>query len=606
MMHSVRFCLARLALAMACLWMLSVPAPAEVLRPADTGGVALEDISSAAKAGSSGTATPSAAPTDTPLPETPEDERFDLDEPDVSDDLLITLSVKPAQLVSPGDVSITFVIRNQSPYDVQNVTISNDDILGSGRTSESPQFSEPIGRIAVGETQTVVRTHSVTQEELDQGSIDYYITYDSQRPGSVTLGCTKPVEIVKANPMPSVDFTRQFSSAFVSPGGTLTVTYRLQNTGNVPVSDLRIQDPLGSFAARLEQLAVGESRSFISRVTLSEDAVSAPVLAYSATGGNRRVTLDEVPVRLLTGGLRADFTVSESPFNPGTADATLTLTNTGNAPCTGVAVTDAVYGGMIADAITVPADGEPVRVTFTYPIRGEDSQYRWLVTGRDGAGGALSLATDTVSLKRKAAEKLIAIELEATPRTPKISRAGNVTFDIRVANAGTLMAEDCLLYEVSRGDVRRLAVLPAEEAISIAQDYPVRASDQFIFCLNYTDADGRKRTVSTAPIDVEIAPGGVPPVDPNAPTAPPQGQSLKLGSTRTFSVLLAIATAALLVMITILVVVSLHARRDRRRRIAAERQRMKEEMGKTNPFTPIKQKQLRKKQKQALARRRRR
>lgn len=581
MNRGTRVWLLLLVCALALAW--AAPAVAEAETAAPTRAVSVEEI---------GAVPPGRAVTADPLRT-----------PSRPDDLEIGVTVKPAQLVSPGDVSITFAITNRSSYDVQNVTISTVDILDSMLTAQSAQISESIGHIAVGETQTVTRTHAVTREELDAGRIDYFITYDSMRPGSVTLTCTRPVEIVRADPMPSVDFTRQFSARYAAPGNPLTVTYRLLNTGNVPVTDLRVRDPLGGFAARLEQLGIGESRSFISRVIIEQDAVSAPVLEYAVpSGATREITLDDAWIRLSRGELKAGFTVSESPFNPGIADATLTLRNTGNADCTGIVVTDAMYGGVIGDAITVPAGGAPVRVTFSYPLRSDESQYRWLITGRDGSGNALSLATDTVTLRRKAVEPRIALGLEAAARTPKINRAGTVTFDITVRNTGTLMAEDCLLYEVERGEVRRLAVLPAAEEMSVAASYAVRADDQFIFCLNYTDANGRKRTISTAPIEVQVSPDGVSPSEPGAPADAPGGASLKLDSTRTFGVLLAIAAAALLVMITILAVATLHARRDRRRRIAAERRRLKEEMGKTNPFTPIKQKQLRRRQKRALAR----
>ena len=93
---------------------------------------------------------------------------------------------------------------------------------------------------------------------------------------------------------------------------------------------------------------------------------------------------------------------------------------------------------------------------------------------------------------------------------------------------------------------------------------------------------------------MRVAPDGVDPEVPEA-TVAPRGESMKLGSTRTFTVLLIVAAGALLVMVVILVGASLHARRDRRRRLAAERRRLKEEMGKTNPFTPLKAEMLRRK-----------
>ena len=81
-----------------------------------------------------------------------------------------------------------------------------------------------------------------------------------------------------------VDFTRQLSSAYVSPQRPLTVTYRVRNTGNVPLSDLQLSDSLGGFAARLDALEVGESRAFVSHVSLTADDASRAALSYAEIG----------------------------------------------------------------------------------------------------------------------------------------------------------------------------------------------------------------------------------------------------------------------------------------------------------------------------------
>jgi hypothetical protein len=89
--------------------------------------------------------------------------------------------------------------------------------------------------------------------------------------------------------------------------------------------------------------------------------------------------------------LRRRFTLDS------TADAVLILTNNGNVDYTGVTVLDDVYGGVIADALTLPSGGAPVEVSHTYPLRGE-GDYRWRVTGLSGAGEAVDLRTETLTL----------------------------------------------------------------------------------------------------------------------------------------------------------------------------------------------------------------
>lgn len=500
--------------------------------------------------------------------------------------LSIDFSVQPGVMVAPQDVTMTFVIQNITDRPVRNVTLSSAD--GS--------LSEPIGQIGPGESQTLMRPHTVTEEELTAGAITYTVSHDAMIAGEPKINYPLSAAIARGEALPQVDFTRQLSSAYVARGGLVTVTYKIVNTGNVALTGLRIRDGLGDFTGRLERLDVGESKTFISRVALSEAAQSAPVLEYATSGGEAlEKALEALPIGIAESGLDMAFSVGQTAFNDGTADAVLILTNTGNVDYTGVTVLDDVYGGVIADALTVPSGGAPVEVSHTYPLRGE-GDYRWRVTGTSGAGEALDLRTETLTLAPDVEGAEVAIELRAVPRTPRINRAGQVTFDFTIANEGGAMARDALLYEVNRGEIRRLAVIPTGEPSVCSAGYEVDEDSQFVFCLNYTDAQGRQRTVSTEPIDVVIAPDGAVPEQVGRAGIDLRGDAVRLGgSSSTFYVLLIIAGAALLVMITILAVASVRARGEKLKRIAAEKQRVRAELGRTGSVPTVKAKKRKKK-----------
>jgi vacuolar-type H+-ATPase subunit E/Vma4 len=84
--------------------------------------------------------------------------------------LHIDFTVQPAMVVAPGDISMTFLIENRSNRPVQNIYLTSADGL----------LSEPIGQLGAGESQTLVRPHAVTQEELDDGQVVYTISHDPQ------------------------------------------------------------------------------------------------------------------------------------------------------------------------------------------------------------------------------------------------------------------------------------------------------------------------------------------------------------------------------------------------------------------------------------------
>ena len=503
-----------------------------------------------------------------------------------ADALEIDFSVSPGELVAPSDVTMTFILTNRSREDIQNVTIASADGL----------LSEPIGQINAGETQTLARPHTVTQAELDAGEIRYVVSHDAPAPGGEKVSRTLSAAIVKGDARPDVDFTRQLSSTHIARGSQLTVTYKLTNNGNVPATGISVRDTLGDFNGRLEQLGVGATKSFISRVIVTAETASQATLEYDVPSGEHFTRkLDPIDIHLSSSALEAAFSVGRSAFDTNTADAILTLTNTGSDDYSDITVLDDVYGGVIADSVSLPSGANPFEIAYTYPVRG-DGEYRWRVTGSSQSGASLDFATDTLTLEDDAPEALINVGLAAAARTPRISRPGYVTFDIAIENSGTAMATDLRLYEVSRGDVRRIAVLPTGAPSVCQARYEIEADSQFIFCLNYTDADGRPRTISASPVDIQVGPGGVPPESRDGGVIELEGNSVKMGNTSTFTILLVVASAALISMFTILLVTSLRARQERRRRIAAERQRIKEELGKTNPFTPVKAGARRKKQ----------
>ena len=499
--------------------------------------------------------------------------------PEAAPALSIDFSIQPSVMVAPGDVTMTFVLKNQSRRDVQNIYLSSSDGL----------LSEPVGQIRAGETQTLVRPHTVTQEELDAGAIVYTVSHDPAEEGGEKVVYTLTAAIVKGEQQPSVSFTRQLSSTHVPKGGQVTVTYKIANTGNVALSTLRIRDTLGDFTGRLEQLDVGDAKAFISRVTLNDAAESVPVLEYAVPSGEEySLSLDALPIGIANTELNISFSVGQSVFNQDTADAILILANGGDVDYNNITVVDDVYGGVIADAVNLPAGGRPVEISHTYPLRGE-GEYRWRITGMNGAGQKLDLLTDTLTVPGAHDEQTVKIALAAETATPKINRPGRVTFDFTITNTGTAMARDARLYEINRGDIRRLAVLPTGDPTRCSASYDVSANADFIFCLDYTDAQGRQRTESFRPITVEIASDGVSPERTDDANAKLEGESVKLGGNSSmFIMLLVIAGAALTVMLTILAVTSVRNRRERLRRVAAEKQRIKAELGKTGSFPPVK------------------
>ena len=88
-------------------------------------------------------------------------------------------------------------------------------------------------------------------------------------------------------------------------------------------------------------------------------------------------------------------------------------------------------------------------------------------------------------------------------------------------------------------------------------------------------------------MDVTITPDGVLPQGAQQRLFEFSGGSIKIGGSSTFAVLLLAGCAVLLALVVILIIATRRQRLERQLKIAAERQRRREELSKTNRFTPV-------------------
>ena len=487
--------------------------------------------------------------------------------------LEIQASAKPDELVEPGDVTLSFTIANASERDAQNVYLSSSDGL----------LSEPIGQIGAGESQIFTRSHSVTQAELDAGEITYIISHDDPLDPERKVNYTVHASIRQSDKQPQVEFTRQFSNSCFEAGDTVTILYRVRNSGNVAVNSLRVEDALGDFTGRVELLDVGESRTLISRVTLSEEAVSVPTLSYAVNaldGALFTQTLSEATLRMAQPRISAQLSADYSPFSESTAEVVVLLENAGDADYMNLCITDDVYGGVIADEVQLPAGSEPIAISRSYPVRG-DGSFRWRVTGMSASGSRVDFLTNSVTLPAREIGVLADVQLQATVATPRIRRAGTVTVQLRIENAGDADVTDLLLSEETLGELRSFAIVPAGGAIDCAVELDVRESSQYRFHVQYTDVEGWQGGADSEAVEIAIAPDGVLPEGAKPSFIEFTGSSIKIGGSALFGVLMIAGCVTLVVLIVILAVASHRARVQRQLRIAEEKVKRKESVGKS-------------------------
>ena len=493
----------------------------------------------------------------------------------------IYCSSRPAELVTAGEVMLSFSIANNSESDARNVYLISSDGL----------HSEPLGQIAAGESQIFNRTYAVSDAELASGEISFIVSHDPQTPGGEPVRYTVSTPIARSIAAPRAEFTTQLSADCVSAGGTITITYRVRNTGNVPLAQLRVNDTLGDFVGRAEALDIGETRVFTSRITVSGSVRSEPSLSYAVPAEDGKVYESELSPRTIEIArpeLAASFAADVEAAEPGgNVMLTLMLRNLGNADFHSIAVTDAVRGGLVASSLALAAGDEPLLVSRVYPVRG-DAEYQFHIEALCETGERVSLDTERVTVPVKPITGAGGLELRAEARTPRLRRGGSVAFDIQLSAADPQGVRDVRLSEQTRGEVRTFAIIPAGKPTEIQAVYPINESAELTFVAEWTDGEGT-HIVRALPVAVEIAPDGAEPLEAERQNGLLSGPRVRLGETSIY-LFLVIGTAIVLVGLVLALWITHRRERKARQERAAQqqRQRRREELEKTNHYVPIK------------------
>ena len=179
--------------------------------------------------------------------------------------LSITKSASPASVSAVGDtVTYTFAVTNTGNVDLSGVSVNDTQEppaggLASGPTCQS--LSSPSGAcsgsstsLAPGQSATFTATYTVTQADLDHGSINDSAIASGSPPSGPPIDSPPSTATVPVTQSPALSIVKSAAPASVSAvGDTVTYTFAVTNTGNVDLSGVSVDDtqepPAGGLAS---------------------------------------------------------------------------------------------------------------------------------------------------------------------------------------------------------------------------------------------------------------------------------------------------------------------------------------------------------------------
>lgn len=480
----------------------------------------------------------------------------------------IGLSVSPDELVEPGEVTLTLSVTNDSEHSANDLYLESLD----------GNYSESLGQVLAGESLTYTRSYNVSEAELDDGRLQFMLSHDDIiSSGGEPVEYTLEALVTRTDIAPGLEFTRQISSRSVTAGGTVMLTYRVMNTGNVLLSDIKVKDALGSFTGMADELEPGEEKIFSSRITVNEEVVSVSEVSYRAPGVSdeeQTVELDDLDIVIVEPVITTGLTLDRLSAKAGdTLNGVITLA-AGGCDFTHVSVVDDIYNKVIADTIELRAD-ETLTLTCSWPVRG-NSDYRIRAEGTDAAGNRVEVVSNTVSIALTGEFEYSELSVAANAQTPEINRPGKARVNVSIKNSGNASARDVVLSEATMGEIRTFEFVPAGEPTLRSILVDVDDDSEFVFSVAYAGNDGSTLYAESEPVTISITSSGADPAE--EPDDNGEHSVYRVRSEGTYYWMMGIGGALLLVLVITLIVSHDRERRERK---------LRKEMGKKRPAKPV-------------------
>ena len=428
----------------------------------------------------------------------------------------------------------------------------------------------------------------ITDEMLDAGEATCTVSYvlakgDTRYEKRVTREYS--AAIMRGTAQPSIEFSRSQSMTYAQPGQSITLTYTVKNTGNVPLINVNVTDELVGEVGTLSELAIDEKKTFTKRVTVGESALSSkPRVSYSYSGSQDIVEkeLAASSIKIAQPSLEVVLESDATLVNPGdTVMLRCKLINNGNVGYKKVQLSDQVLGdlGYIddlragKDTVYAKAVRISSKTTFKFTVTANDT------TGSDVTAVSNSLTIDVVNQTDEDS-----LTLSAQPDRTSVAEGETVTFTLVLCNSGASDIYGIEVSERTRGFIAHVNQLRAGETMPITVGYDVTGYEMFTFSATMTQQDGAKREALAGPITISLgqaAPTEEPTAAPTATPAPTIAPGLLRAYDEAFNHIVTCILAISVCLIIVLIVIALACRAQRKS--ARRRRRKGRRRGKPTP-----------------------
>ncbi|MGI6138967.1 MAG: DUF7507 domain-containing protein, partial [Candidatus Hydrogenedentales bacterium] len=347
-------------------------------------------------------------------------------------------------------------------------------------------LSESIPSLGVGASESFTETYTITQADLDAGSVLNSASASGKDPDDNPVDDDDEVT-VEAEQQASLSVDKSASPlTYDAVGDVITYTITVTNTGNVSLTDVVVTDALLGLSESIPSLGVGASESFTESYTITQaDLDAGSVLNSASASGNDP---DDNPVDddddvTVEAGHNAQLQVEKSAEPTQYSSVgdvisyTITVTNAGNVTLFDVALVDPLTA--LSESIASLAPRSVATYTATYTITQDDLDAGSVTnTVTASAHDSDDESVHDTANEMVSAIKDAALDVVKTAAPSTYSAVDEViTYTITVMNAGNVTLSDVVATDGLLGLSETIGVMAPGASESFTESYTITQAD---------------------------------------------------------------------------------------------------------------------------------
>ena len=282
-------------------------------------------------------------------------------------------SADPDTYGKPGQtITYTYVVTNSGNVPLSGITLT-DSKLG--------KIVCPQTALDAGESMECTAMHVTTAADVKAGHITNAATVEGTAPDGKDVDASDTATVTFV-PAPGISLAKSADpDTYGKPGQTITYTYVVTNSGNVPLSGITLTDSkLGAIVCPQTSLDAGESMECTAvHVTTAADVkaghiTNAATVEGTAPDGKDVDASDTATVTFIPApGISLAKTADPDTYGkPGqTITYTYVVTNSGNVPLSGITLSDSKLGAITCPQTSLDA-GESMECTAVHVTTAAD------------------------------------------------------------------------------------------------------------------------------------------------------------------------------------------------------------------------------------------